>query len=225
MKTTDSSVIDIINLLYELVVFKQYDFNEFLERFIKIIQKIIPSDSCLIYFYDLDKKKFILIGSKNPHREILGNIIMKEGEGITGWVAKNLKSVAITKEAYKDPRFKPFKELPEDTYESFLSVPIVNETGIVGVINIQNKLPYDFTHEQIKTIESLVKIIASAFVKIVLERKINSLEAKLEERKKLEKAKVILMKVKGMNENEAFAFIRRESMNKRKTMLEIAEAI
>ncbi|HSW88797.1 MAG TPA: ANTAR domain-containing protein [Candidatus Saccharimonadales bacterium] len=225
MKTTDASVFDIINLLYQLVVLKQYDFNEFLERFIKVILKIIPGDSCLIYFYDLDIKKFILIGSKKPHLTELGNIVMKEGEGITGWVAQHKQSVAIAKEAYKDPRFKPFKELPEDTYESFLSVPIVDETGIVGVINIQNRLPYEFSDEQIKTLESLVKIIASAFVKIVLERKVDSLEAKLEERKKLEKAKGVLMKVKGITEDEAFKFIRRESMNKRKTMLEIAEAI
>src|SRR5436305_1932592 len=96
-QSIDSSVFEIINLLYQLVVFKQYDFNEFLERFIKIVQKIIPSDSCLIYFYDLDKKKFVLIGSNHPDREILGNIIMQEGEGITGWVARNMKSVAISK--------------------------------------------------------------------------------------------------------------------------------
>jgi len=221
----DQSVFDVIHLLYELVVLKQYQFNEFLERFITVIQKIIPSDSCLIYFYDLDKKKFILIGSKNPHREAIGNIVMREGEGITGWVAKNKQSVAIAKQAYNDPRFKTFKELPEDTYESFLTVPIIEEKGVVGIINIQNKLPYKFSKEQVTTIETLVKLIASAFVKTVLERKVRTLENQLEERKIVEKAKGILMKVKGINEDAAFKFIRTESMNKRKTMKEIAEAI
>ncbi len=223
--TIDRSVFEIIHLLYQLVVFKQYDFNEFLEQFIKIILKIIPADSCLIYFYDLDSKKLVLIGSQKPHPEALGTIFIKEGEGITGWVAKYQQSVAIEKEAYKDPRFKAFKELPEDTYESFLSVPINDETGIVGVINIQHRLPYAFTKEQIETIESLVKLIVSAFVKIVLERKINSLETQLEERKILEKAKGVLMRAKQMNENDAFSFIRREAMNKRKSMKEIADAI
>lgn len=223
--SSDKSVFEVIHLLYELVVLKQYDFNEFLERFIKIVQKIIPSDSCLIYFYDLDKKKFILIGSKNPHREAIGNIVMKEGEGITGWVAKNQQSVAIAEKAYQDARFKTFKELPEDRYESFLSIPIIDDRGVVGVINIQNRLPYKHTTEQIETVESLVKIIASAFVKTVLERKVNTLENQLEERKIVEKAKGILMKVKGINEDTAFKFIRSESMNKRKTMKEIAEAI
>lgn len=221
----DTSVFDVIHLLYELTVLKQYAFNEFLERFIKVIQQIIPSDSCLIYFYDLDKKKFILIGSKNPHREAIGNVVMQEGEGITGWVAKHQQSVAINNAAYNDSRFKAFKELPEDLYESFLSVPIVDETGTVGVINIQNKLPYNFTKEEVETVESLVKLVASAFAKIVLEKKLNSLETQLEERKIIEKAKGVLMKTKHITEDEAFRFIRRESMNKRRTMKQIAEAI
>lgn len=218
-------VFDVIHLLYELVVLKQYDFNEFLERFIKIVQNIIASDSCLIYFYDLDKKNFILIGSNNLHRKAIGNIIIKEGEGITGWVAQHKQSVAIEKEAYKDPRFKQFKELPEDTYESFLSIPITDEEGIVGIINLQNKLPYTFSTQQIGTLESLVKIIASAFAQVVLEKRVNSLENQLEERKMIEKAKGVLMKVKHITEDEAFRLIRREAMNKRKSMKEIAEAI
>jgi uroporphyrinogen-III synthase len=179
----------------------------------------------LIYFYDLDTKKIVLIGSQKPDTAALGKIILAEGEGITGWVAKNKQTVVITKEAYADPRFKVFKELPEDTYESFLSVPITDEKNVVGIINIQHKEPYIVSKKQLETMQSLVKIISSAFVKTVLEKKVNSLEAQLEERKIIEKAKGVLMKAKQINESEAFQFIRRESMNKRKTMREIAEAI
>ena len=222
----DHSLAQVIHILYEIVVLKKYTFNSFLQRFIKIILEIIPSDSCLIYFYDLETKNFILIGSKEPHPQEIGNIVMKEGEGITGWVAKNKQTVAIEKESYKDPRFKPFKELPEDTYESFLSVPIIdNNANVVGVINLQNRKPYKFSKEQIETVESLVKIIASAFANVVLEKRISHLENKLEERKVVEKAKGILMKVKNMSEDEAFSFIRTEAMKKRKTLKDIAEAV
>lgn len=220
----DSSLTEIINLLSEIIVFNQLDFNQFLKRLIRIIVKIVPADACLIYFHDQHTKKLILVGSKKPH-EAMDNISMKEGEGITGWVAQHQKTVAIEKKAYLDERFKPFKELPEDKFESFLSVPILNETGTIGVLNIQNKEPYIFTKQQIKTIESLVKIIASAFAKTVWERKINKLETQLEERKVIEKAKGILMREKNISEQDAFAFMRKESMNKRKSMKEIADAI
>lgn len=223
--TIDSSFVEVINLLSDLVVFNQYDFNNFLKQLIKIIIKIVPADSYLIYFYDQQKKQLILVGSKKPHIEAMDNIIMREGEGITGWVAQHHKTVALFEKAYSDDRFKPFAQLPEDKFESFLSVPISNETGVVGVINIQNKQPYEFSKQQIKTLESLVKIIASAFAQTVLQRKVDKLQSQLEERKIIEKAKGVLMKVRNMTENEAFTFIRTEAMKHRKTMKEIAESV
>lgn len=223
--TLDASLRHVINLLSDIVVFNQYDFGQFLQKLIKIIIEIIPADSCFIYFYDKNTKQLILVGSKKPHIEELDHISMREGEGITGWVAQHEQTVTIEKNAYHDERFKPFEELPEDKYESFLSVPISNETGVVGVINLQNKKPYTFSSEQIKALESLVKIISSAFVKIVLERKVTKLETQLEERKVIEKAKGILMREKNLTEDKAFTFIRNEAMNKRKSMKEIADAI
>jgi len=221
----NSSLGEVINLLSGLVVYNEYDFSQFLKRLIKIILTIVPADSCLIYFYDQHNKQLILVGSKKPHEEAIDHIVMKEGEGITGWVAKHHKTVALSQKAYLDERFKPFKELPEDKFESFLSVPIINETGVVGVINIQKKTPFEFSKEQIRTLESLVKIISSAFAQTILQRKVDKLQTQLEERKIVERAKGVLMKSRNLSENDAFAFIRSEAMKNRKTMREIAEAI
>ncbi|OGH22213.1 MAG: hypothetical protein A3F31_01435 [Candidatus Levybacteria bacterium RIFCSPHIGHO2_12_FULL_38_12] len=219
------SLFDVINHLSEIMVFNQGSFNDFLKKLIKVIADVIPVDSCLIYFYDKDKKQLILSGSKKPHTEQIGKITLDTGVGITGWVAKHKKTVAIQKQAYKDKRFKYFKELPEDKYESFLSVPIINGEGLVGVINLQNKAEYKFTKKQIKTIESLVKLIASAFIKVALDRKISFLENKLEERKIIEKAKGVLMKKQNMSEDQAYHYIRKEAMQKRKGMKQIAQAV
>lgn len=216
---------EIISLLSDLVVFNQYDFQEFLQRLIKIAVKIVPVDSSLIYFFDSEKKQLTLVGSQKSHDNVIENIRIREGEGITGWVAEHKQTVAITEKAYLDPRFKFFKELPEDKYESFLSVPIMNDEGIVGVINFQNRKAYTFSQEQIQTLEAIVKIISSGFVKVALERKVDTLSNKLEERKVIEKAKGVLMKLRNLSEEEAFRLIRQESMNKRKSMKEIAEAI
>ncbi|MBI2327722.1 ANTAR domain-containing protein [Candidatus Curtissbacteria bacterium] len=223
--TDNASWLQVINLLSDLVVYNHYDFDEFLKKLIKVVIEVIPTDSCLIYFYDQDKSELILIGSKKPHKEQLGKIILRKGEGITGWVAEHKQTVAIEKEAYKDPRFKFFEDLPEDTYESFLSVPIVNQAGVVGVVNLQNRKPYKFSKIEIKTIESLVKLIASAFVKVVLKRQVDRLENQLEERKVIEKAKGLLMKYKNLDEATTYKFLRQESMNRRKSMKEVAESI
>ena len=49
--------------------------------------------------------------------------------------------LSISMEAYKDPRFKTFTNLPEDTYEAFLSVPVIARNRVIGVINVQHRMP------------------------------------------------------------------------------------
>ncbi|MBI4225494.1 ANTAR domain-containing protein [Candidatus Roizmanbacteria bacterium] len=219
------SLTEIIDLLSELVVFSSYDFQEFLNKLIKLIIKIIPIDSCLIYFYDRDRKELILVASKQPHDKLIGKIKLKWGEGVTGWVAEHRKTAILEKKAYQDKRFKYFKELPEDRYEAFLSVPIIDKEGVVGVINLQNKLPHEFKKDQIIIIEAVVKIVASAFEKVILERKVGNLKNKLDERKIIERAKGILMKEKNVDENSAYKMLRNEAMKTRKSLKDIAEVV
>jgi signal transduction protein with GAF and PtsI domain len=47
--------------------------------------------------------------------------------------------LSVSREAYLDPRFKLFTDLPEDTYEAFLSAPVVARNRVVGVINVQHR--------------------------------------------------------------------------------------
>ncbi len=58
-----------------------------------------------------------------------------------------------------------------------------------------------------------------------LERELGSLKDALETRKVVERAKGVLMEVHGLREAEAFHRIRRTSMDARKSMKEVAEAI
>ncbi len=58
-----------------------------------------------------------------------------------------------------------------------------------------------------------------------LEREVGGLKEALETRKLIERAKGVLMEVHGLREAEAFHRIRRTSMDARKSMKEVAEAI
>ena len=222
---TNNTYINIINFLADLMVFKAYSFDEFLKKLIIVLDGIVKTDSCLIYFFDEDKKALTLCASKKPHEKFVGKISLKKNEGITGWVAEHMEKVILEKEAYKDKRFKNIEDLPEDKYEAFFSVPIIDMNGVIGVINMQNETPYVFEKEHIQLVESIVKIISSAFQNVVSERKINSLQAKLENRKIIEKAKWILIQKENISEKKAYDMIHKEAMKKRKTMKDIAEAI
>ncbi|MGH2561330.1 MAG: ANTAR domain-containing response regulator [Thermomicrobiales bacterium] len=58
-----------------------------------------------------------------------------------------------------------------------------------------------------------------------LEREVGGLKEALESRKIVERAKGVLMEVHGLRESEAFHRIRKTSMDSRKSMREVAEAI
>lgn len=133
------------------------DLESILKQIVQIVVRFTKGDSCLIYLFDEKREELVLLASKNPHPEILGKIRLKLGEGITGWVAKEGKSVIIEKDASKDRRFKSFHNLPEDRYEAFLSVPIVNRDEVIGVINVQHKQPHRYSSNEVFLLTSIAQ--------------------------------------------------------------------
>lgn len=136
--------------------------NEMLTHIVEMTVELTNADSCLIYIFDANKKELVLMASKNPHADILGKIKLKLGEGLTGKAAEEKRPVAISSEAYNDPGFKGFVQLPEDKYEAFLSVPILSKDEVVGVINIQHKDKHDYPEYQVGLLFTVAKYLGSA---------------------------------------------------------------
>jgi|CXWL01.1.fsa_nt_gi signal transduction protein with GAF and PtsI domain len=133
------------------------DLDLILNDVVKIMTEFANADSVFIYLFDENKKHLILMASKTPHKREVGKVNLGIGEGITGWVAQENKTVAIGKRAYQDPRFKNFDVLPEDRYEAFLSVPIIYKGKAIGVINIQHKKPHVYQERFVGLITSIAK--------------------------------------------------------------------
>ena len=117
------------------------DLDQVLRQIVELVIDVTHGDACLIYLLDEAGDNLVLRASKNPHPRLIGKIAMRVGEGITGWVAREVETVAIARHASKDSRFKVFHTLPEDRYEAFLSVPIVAPPNdrMIGVINVQHR--------------------------------------------------------------------------------------
>jgi len=57
--------------------------------------------------------------------------------------------VALGKNASHDSRFKSFSSLQEDTYEAFLSVPLVNSGELIGVINVHHRDSHQHSSDEV----------------------------------------------------------------------------
>lgn len=77
--------------------------------------------------------------------------------------------------------------------------------------------------ERVKPILDMAVIRFRAFDR--LQRELTEARTALEERKVIERAKGILMKLRGLSEEEAFALLRQSAMNEKKKMAEIAQSV
>jgi uroporphyrinogen-III synthase len=111
-----------------------------LQKVVSLVVEFMNSDSCLLYL--LDGNELVLVASNAHPAEAVGKVRLKLSEGLTGWVARERRLLTISREAYRDPRFKLFTDLPEDTFEAFLSAPVIIRGRVVGVINVQHRDPH-----------------------------------------------------------------------------------
>ncbi|HTB13756.1 MAG TPA: GAF domain-containing protein [Bryobacteraceae bacterium] len=110
---------------------------------VELVVEFMECDSCLLYL--LEGQELVLCASNNPRPDTIGKVRLKLGEGLTGWVARERRLLSISREAYTDPRFKLFTDLPEDTFEAFLSAPVIVRNRVAGVINVQHRQPHFHT--------------------------------------------------------------------------------
>ena len=106
-----------------------------------------------------------------------------------------------------------------------LSAPMMVKNRVIGVINCYTTTLYSFTESDINLLTTVANQAAVAIENTELIVKTKIVQEELEARKKIEKAKGILMKQNGLSEEEAYELIRKTSMNKRIAMKDVAEAI
>src|SRR6202162_206176 len=198
-------------------------FHDVLTRVVEFATVLVKCDSCLIYV--LEGEELVLRASKNPHPEGVDRLKLRVGQGITGWVAEHREPVAIPEEAGHDTRFQFFHELPEDSYEAFLSVPLMCRGRVVGVINLQHRQHHVYRRREIRMISTVGFLVGAELELARLEQANSTLAEQLQTRKIVERAKGILQRDLGLSEEQAYLALQRQSRQKRIPMKDIAEAI
>jgi uroporphyrinogen-III synthase len=194
-----------------------------LARVVDFASAVVKCDSCFVYV--LEDEELVLRASKNPHQEVVNRLKLHMGQGITGWVAEHREPVAVSQNASQDPRFQYFNELPEDTYEAFLSVPLLSRGRLVGVINVQHRQPHVHNAEEIRLISTIGFLVGAEIEMARLESENSNLYELLETRKLIERAKGILQRDLGLDEEHAYLALQQQSRRTRQRLKDIAEAI
>jgi signal transduction protein with GAF and PtsI domain len=214
------------------IVSSELSLDEMLGEIVGLTVQVTACDACLVYLIERETNEIVLRASQVPHQVDLGNIRLKVGEGITGWVVEHRSVVALPVNAAADRRFKKFQALVEDTYEAFLSVPLVSGGDVIGVINVHHRQQHDHTPDEVALLTFVGEQMGGVISKSVLAEEnarlmeeTAEMRRQLETRKVVERAKGILQHRHGLTEEEAYLRLRNESRRLRRPMRELAEAI
>jgi len=223
-----------VGLLHRIssIVSSELSLDEMLGEIIGLTAQVTNCDACLVYLLERPTGEIVLRASQVPHAAALGNLRMKMGEGVTGWVAEHKSIVALSSDAWADARFKRFQTLIEDTYEAFLSVPLISSGELIGVINVHHRQPHKHTTDEIALLTFVGEQMGGAISKSTLEdanarlfEEAQEMKRQLETRKVVERAKGILQQRYGLSEEDAYLRLRNESRRLRRPMKDLAEAI
>lgn len=142
------------------------DIESILHEMIALTMIVTQSDATLVYLINHATNEIALRASQLPHDSEIGKVRMTIGEGITGWVASHKSIIALARNACSDARFKPFCSLPEDTYQAFLSVPVIDGGEVTGVINVHHKEAHEHSSDEVALVtfigEQMRGVIARA---------------------------------------------------------------
>jgi len=123
---------------------------EVLQRMCEQVAAIAHAEVVSVYVREQEGEHSILILRANVGfpREMLGNVKLELGEGITGFAAECLRPVASAV-AQRDQHYKHVPELDEERFPTFLSLPLVIGGRAIGVLNLQRRAGGDFTPAEV----------------------------------------------------------------------------
>jgi len=202
--------------------------NLYLEDILKLIvtvtAEIMDSKICSLMLIDEKTRELILkatqsmseLYNKKPH--------LKIGEGIAGRAAMENKPNAVY-DISRESEYRYKDIAAKEGLKSLLSVPLAVKGKVIGVLNNYTSYPHKFTKTEIDVMTTVASQAAIVIENAELMVKTKIIQEELEARKVVERAKGILMREGNLSEEEAFRKIQKQSMDMRKTMREIAEAI
>lgn len=198
--------------------------EDILRLIVTVTAEAMNSKICSLLLLDEKKDELVVKATQSVSEAYNRKPNIRVGEGIAGMVAREAKPVTSL-DVREDRNYINREIAIKEKLCSLLCVPLIFKGKVIGVLNSYTSSPHRFTQSEIDIMRSVANqaaIVLENFRLIVESRVIKE---ELESRKAVERAKGILMKKDHINEEEAYNMLRKFSMDSRKSMREISEAI
>lgn len=222
-ESSSKSYIDALSKISKAITSDLY-LEDMLKLIVTLTANVMQATICSLWLLDEKKQSLKIKVTQAMSSEYLKEREIKVGEGIVGLVASSKKPTLIL-DVLEDKRYKEKVLAKKEHLVSMVSVPMMVKRRVIGVINCYTTQVYKFDNNDLKLLSAVANQAAVAIENTELLVKTKVVQEELETRKKVERAKGILMREKKISEDEAYKLLRKSSMSKRMPMKSIAEAI
>lgn len=198
--------------------------EDILRLIVTVTAQTLGSKICSIMLLDEKKQELIIRATQSISESYNKKPPLKAGEGIAGKVVLEKKPVTVY-DVTEEKEYKYKALAKKEGLASLLCVPLVVRTKAIGVVNLYTSRPHIFTKNEIHMLTAVANQAAMVIENTELMVKSRIIQEELETRKLVEKAKGILMREQNLSENEAYRAIQKYSMDTRKSMRQVAEAL
>lgn len=201
--------------------------EDILKLILMVTAKVTGVEICSLWLIDesVDPKIIRLKASQTIDPDYMKDRSLNMDEGVVGYVATQ-RSPLIIDNVLDEPRFKEKEMAKRLGLVSMLSVPLeVKDKEVIGVLNCFTAQPHTFSETEVNLIRTVANQSAVAILNTELMVKTRVIQEELETRKLVERAKEILMKRRNKTGEEAYQWIRKKSMDMRKPIRLVAEAV
>jgi sigma-B regulation protein RsbU (phosphoserine phosphatase) len=143
------------------------DLNELMESVASIVRQVIPHELFAILLYSERRQGLRIRYAVGHRREVVQNLVIRLGEGLTGTAAATRKPVLVG-DVREDSRYLNAM----DAVRSELAVPMVLHQKLVGVIDLQSTAPNAFTEQDRALLQLIASRVAAAVENARLYRRI-----------------------------------------------------
>lgn len=198
--------------------------EEMLHLIVTITARTMDSAICSIMLADEARGELHIAATQSLSEAYRNKPALKIGESVSGRVVKERRAIAVP-DVTADPSYVYPDLARHEGLCSLLSVPMLCQERAIGVINSYTRAPHVFLPDEIGLLEAIANQAAVAIENTRLVETTAQMREALELRKVVERAKGILMRERRLTEEEAFRVLQRQSMNNRRPMRQVAEAV
>ena len=201
--------------------------EDILKLIVMVTAKVTGVEICSLWLIDESQtpKKIRLKATQAIDPEYVKDRALNMDEGVVGFVITHNQPLII-KDVLKEPRFKEKEMARKLGLVSMVGVPMhAKGENVIGVLNCFTVEPHEFSETEVNLITAVANQAAVAILNTELMVKTKVIQEELETRKLVERAKEVLMRRRNMKGDEAHRWIQKRSMDFRKSIRHIAEAI